>query len=74
MQRSPAVVLRNAIFTTFILVLVAYPVLDRQLALGRVGAMNPILIYAILALGLWFVAGGSGAADRWRGPAKKTAA
>src|SRR5436305_12703824 len=62
-RRPVAVVLRNAIFTTFILVLVAYPVLDQQLALGRMGAMNPILIYAILALGLNIVVGFAGLLD-----------
>ncbi len=37
--------------------------LDRQLALGRMGAMNPILIYAILALGLNIVVGFAGLLD-----------
>jgi branched-chain amino acid transport system permease protein len=56
-------VLRNAFFTTFFLLLVAYPILDRQLALGRMGAMNPILIYVILALGLNIVVGFAGLLD-----------
>src|SRR3954467_11502396 len=54
---------RNAVFTTFFLLLITYPVFDRQLHLGAMGAMNPILIYTILALGLNIVVGFAGLLD-----------
>src|SRR4051794_31657944 len=56
-------VLRNAFLTTFICVLAVYPVLDSQLRLQTMGSMNPILIYAILALGLNIVVGFAGLLD-----------
>src|SRR3954467_14707389 len=54
---------RNAVFTTFFLLLITYPVFDRQLHLGAMGAMNPILIFTILALGLNIVVGFAGLLD-----------
>ena len=62
-SRSPVEVLRNAVLTTFVVVLVAYPVLDAQLHLAAMGTMNPILVYTILALGLNIVVGFAGLLD-----------
>jgi branched-chain amino acid transport system permease protein len=62
-RSDTGVVLRNAFLTTFIIVLAVYPILDRQFRLQAMGAMNPILIYVILALGLNIVVGFAGLLD-----------
>ena len=61
--RSTREMLRNAVLTTFIMLLVVYPILDRQLGFGQMGAMNPILIFTVLALGLNIVVGFAGLLD-----------
>jgi branched-chain amino acid transport system permease protein len=55
--------LGNAFLTTFVILLVVYPVLDQQLQLRAMGAMNPILVFTILALGLNIVVGFAGLLD-----------
>jgi branched-chain amino acid transport system permease protein len=47
-------------FTAFVLV---YPLIDRSLSWNRLGSMNPILIYVMLALGLNIVVGFAGLLD-----------
>jgi len=63
LRNRPAEVVRNAVLTTFVVVLIAYPALDAQLRLGAMGTMNPILVYTILALGLNIVVGFAGLLD-----------
>src|SRR4051794_18215113 len=53
----------RVLFGIFVAFLVLYPVLDRGLGLGRLGSMNPILIYTLLALGLNIVVGFAGLLD-----------
>src|SRR6266542_1070010 len=48
------------IFAAFVLL---YPVLDRTLGWNRMGSMNPILIFVLLALGLNIVVGFAGLLD-----------
>jgi branched-chain amino acid transport system permease protein len=55
---------RNRIlFGIFVAFLVLYPVIDRTLGLQRMGSLNPILIYMLLALGLNIVVGFAGLLD-----------
>ena len=49
-----------AVFAAFVLL---YPVLDRTLGWGRMGSMNPILVFVLLALGLNIVVGFAGLLD-----------
>jgi len=49
-----------AVFTAFVLI---YPFIDRAFNLNRLGAMNPIFIYVMLALGLNIVVGFAGLLD-----------
>ena len=49
-----------AVFTLFVLV---YPAIDRSLNWNRLGSMNPIFIYVMLALGLNIVVGFAGLLD-----------
>jgi branched-chain amino acid transport system permease protein len=49
-----------ATFTAFIFL---YPLFDRALGIGRMGSMNPILIFTLLALGLNIVVGFAGLLD-----------
>jgi branched-chain amino acid transport system permease protein len=44
-------------------IVVGYPLVDRALGLGTLGAMQPILIYVMLALGLNIVVGYAGLLD-----------
>jgi branched-chain amino acid transport system permease protein len=62
-KRTTSEVVRNAFLTTFVMLLVVYPVLDSQLHLQQMGSMNPILIYTVLALGLNIVVGFAGLLD-----------
>ena len=48
------------VFTAFVLI---YPLIDRGLGLHRLGSMNPIFIYVMLALGLNIVVGFAGLLD-----------
>jgi branched-chain amino acid transport system permease protein len=48
------------IFAAFVLL---YPLLDRTLGINRMGSMNPILIFTLLALGLNIVVGFAGLLD-----------
>jgi branched-chain amino acid transport system permease protein len=50
-------------FVVAALVVLAYPLVDRALGLGTLGAMLPILIYVMLALGLNIVVGYAGLLD-----------
>ena len=50
-------------FGIFVAFLVLYPVLDQALGIGRMGSMNPILIFTLLALGLNIVVGFAGLLD-----------
>src|SRR5215212_2916457 len=55
---------RNRIlFAIFVAFIMLYPLLDRGLGLGRMGSMNPILIFTLLALGLNIVVGFAGLLD-----------
>src|SRR5688572_25622622 len=55
---------RNQIlFAVFVAFLVLYPLIDRALGIGRMGSMNPILIFTLLALGLNIVVGFAGLLD-----------
>jgi branched-chain amino acid transport system permease protein len=47
----------------FVALLVLYPVIDRGLGIGRMGSMNPILVFTLLALGLNIVVGFAGLLD-----------
>jgi branched-chain amino acid transport system permease protein len=55
---------RNRIFFgIFVAFLLLYPVIDRGLGIGRMGSMNPIMIFMLLALGLNIVVGFAGLLD-----------
>src|SRR5918998_398961 len=55
---------RNRIlFGIFVAFIMLYPLIDRALGLGRMGSMNPILIFTLLALGLNIVVGMAGLLD-----------
>src|SRR3954452_21475092 len=51
------------LFAIFVAFLVLYPLIDRSLGIGRMGSMNPILIFTLLALGLNIVVGFAGLLD-----------
>src|SRR5687768_7323196 len=52
---------RNRIlFAAFVAFLLLYPLIDRTLGIGRMGSMNPILVFTLLALGLNIVVGFAG--------------
>src|SRR4051812_24470644 len=53
----------RVLFAIFVAFLVLYPVIDRGLGIGRMGSMNPILIFMLLALGLNIVVGFAGLLD-----------
>jgi branched-chain amino acid transport system permease protein len=53
----------TVIFVLFTLFVLFYPLLDRGLGWGRLGSMNPIMIYVMLALGLNIVIGFAGLLD-----------
>jgi branched-chain amino acid transport system permease protein len=55
---------RNRVmFAVFVAFLLLYPLIDRGLGIGRMGSMNPILIFTLLALGLNIVVGFAGLLD-----------
>jgi branched-chain amino acid transport system permease protein len=55
---------RNTIiFAVFTVLVLIYPLLDRTFGWYRLGSMNPILIYVMLALGLNIVVGFAGLLD-----------
>jgi branched-chain amino acid transport system permease protein len=51
------------VYIVFGLFILTYPILDRFLGWNRLGSMNPILIYTLLALGLNIVVGFAGLLD-----------
>ena len=53
----------QVLFGLFVAFLVLYPVIDRTFGFARLGSMNPILIYMLLALGLNIVVGFAGLLD-----------
>src|SRR5947208_15216139 len=53
----------RVLFAIFVALLVLYPVIDRALGIGRMGSMNPILVFTLLALGLNIVVGFAGLLD-----------
>src|SRR6266536_331470 len=53
----------RALFGLFVAFLVLYPILDRALGFGRMGSLNPILVFMLLALGLNIVVGFAGLLD-----------
>ncbi len=55
--------MRQARFGGAVALAIGYPLLDRALGLGTLGAMLPILIYVLLALGLNIVVGYAGLLD-----------
>jgi branched-chain amino acid transport system permease protein len=56
-------VFRNAFLVTFIIFLAIYPLLDRSLGWGKMGAFPTILLFTLLALGLNIVVGFAGLLD-----------
>ena len=55
---------RNRIlFAIFVAFLLLYPLIDRGLGIGRMGSINPILVFTLLALGLNIVVGFAGLLD-----------
>ncbi|MFN8524077.1 MAG: branched-chain amino acid ABC transporter permease [Chloroflexota bacterium] len=53
----------RALFGLFVAFLLLYPIADRGLGINRMGSMNPILIFMLLALGLNIVVGFAGLLD-----------
>ena len=53
----------RVLFAVFVAFLLLYPLIDRGLGFGRMGSMNPILIFTLLALGLNIVVGFAGLLD-----------
>src|SRR5918998_2299798 len=53
----------RALFGIFVAFIMLYPLIDRALGIGRMGSMNPILIFTLLALGLNIVVGMAGLLD-----------
>jgi branched-chain amino acid transport system permease protein len=53
----------RVLFAVFVAFLLLYPLIDRALGFGRMGSMNPILIFTLLALGLNIVVGFAGLLD-----------
>lgn len=53
----------RALLGLFVAFLVLYPVIDRGLGINRMGSLNPILIFMLLALGLNIVVGFAGLLD-----------
>jgi branched-chain amino acid transport system permease protein len=51
------------LFAIFVAFLLLYPLIDRGLGIGRMGSMNPILVFTLLALGLNIVVGFAGLLD-----------
>src|ERR1043165_2607883 len=55
--------LNRTLFAIFVAILVLYPLIDVGVGIGRMGSMNPILIFTLLALGLNIVVGFAGLLD-----------
>jgi branched-chain amino acid transport system permease protein len=53
----------RVLFGLFVAFLLLYPLIDRVLGINRMGSMNPILIFTLLALGLNIVVGFAGLLD-----------
>lgn len=53
----------RVLFAIFVAFIALYPIIDRSLGIGRMGSMNPILIFTLLALGLNIVVGFAGLLD-----------
>ena len=53
----------RVLFAVFVAFIALYPIIDRALGIGRMGSMNPILIFTLLALGLNIVVGFAGLLD-----------
>ena len=53
----------RALFGIFVAFIMLYPLIDKGLGLNRMGSMNPILIFTLLALGLNIVVGIAGLLD-----------
>src|SRR3954468_6121712 len=53
----------RVLFAVFVAFLLLYPLIDRGLGIGRMGSMNPILVFTLLALGLNIVVGFAGLLD-----------
>jgi branched-chain amino acid transport system permease protein len=53
----------RVLFAIFVAFIALYPIIDRGLGIGRMGSMNPILIFTLLALGLNIVVGFAGLLD-----------
>ena len=53
----------RALFGIFVAFIMLYPLIDRALGIGRMGSMNPILVFTLLALGLNIVVGMAGLLD-----------
>ncbi len=53
----------RVLFGGFVAFILLYPLVDRGLGLNRMGSMNPILIFTLLALGLNIVVGFAGLLD-----------
>jgi branched-chain amino acid transport system permease protein len=53
----------RVLFAVFVAFLLLYPLIDRTLGIGRMGSLNPILIFMLLALGLNIVVGFAGLLD-----------
>src|SRR5262245_20574599 len=53
----------RVLFAAFVAFLLLYPLIDRALGIGRMGSMNPILVFTLLALGLNIVVGFAGLLD-----------
>jgi branched-chain amino acid transport system permease protein len=53
----------RTLFAVFVAFLLLYPLIDRGLGFQRMGSMNPILIFMLLALGLNIVVGFAGLLD-----------
>ncbi len=53
----------RVLFAVFAIFVLAYPLIDRGLGWNRMGSMNPILVFVLLALGLNIVVGFAGLLD-----------
>jgi branched-chain amino acid transport system permease protein len=63
MSRGDSQTRNRVLFAVFVAFLLLYPIIDRGLGIGRMGSMNPILVFTLLALGLNIVVGFAGLLD-----------